>query len=36
MRNVEPWNDSILDGRYHSGADKNLSYPLIYAHKLGE
>lgn len=36
MRNVEPWNDSILDGRYHSGGDKNLSYPLIYAHKLGE
>ena len=36
MRNVEPWNDSILDGRYHSGDDKNLSYPLIYAHKLGE
>ena len=36
MRNVAPWNDSILDGRYHSGGDKNLSYPLIYAHKLGE
>ena len=36
MRNVEPWTDDILDGRYHSGADKNLSYPLIYAHKLGE
>ena len=36
MINVEPWNDSILDGRYHSGGDKNLSYPLIYAHKLGE
>ena len=36
MMNVEPWNDSMLDGRYHSGGDKNLSYPLIYAHKLGE
>lgn len=31
-----PWTDDILDGRYHSGGDKNLSYPLIYAHKLGE
>lgn len=36
MVGVEPWNDSMLDGRYHSGGDKNLSYPLIYAHKLGE
>ena len=36
MNNVAPWTDDILDGRYHSGADKNLSYPLIYAHKLGE
>lgn len=36
MNNVEKWTDDILDGRYHSGGDKNLSYPLIYAHKLGE
>lgn len=36
MKNVEPWNDSILDGRYHSGGDDNLSYPLIYAYTLGE
>ena len=36
MNNVEKWTDDILDGRYHSGADKNLSYPLIYAYKLGE
>lgn len=36
MNNVAPWTDDILDGRYHSGDDKNLSYPLIYAHKLGE
>lgn len=36
MNNVAPWTDDILDGRYHSGGDKNLSYPLIYAHKLGE
>ena len=36
MKNVAPWTDDILDGRYHSGGDKNLSYPLIYAYKLGE
>ena len=36
MNNVEKWTDDILDGRYHSGGDKNLSYPLIYAYKLGE
>ena len=36
MNNVAPWTDDILDGRYHSGGDKNLSYPLIYAYKLGE
>ena len=36
MLNVEPWTDDILDGRYHSGGDKNLSYPLIYAYTLGE
>lgn len=36
MVGVAPWTDDILDGRYHSGADKNLSYPLIYAHTLGE
>lgn len=36
MLNVEKWTDDILDGRYHSGGDKNLSYPLIYAYKLGE
>lgn len=36
MLNVEPWTDAILDGRYHSGDDKNLSYPLIYAYTLGE
>ena len=36
MNNVAPWTDDILDGRYRSGDDKNLSYPLIYAHKLGE
>ena len=36
MKNVEKWTDDILDGRYHSGGDKNLSYPLIYAYKLGE
>ena len=36
MKNVAPWTDDILDGRYHSGADKNLSFPLIYAYKLGE
>ena len=36
MNNVEKWTDDILDGRYHSGDDKNLSYPLIYAYKLGE
>lgn len=36
MNNAEKWTDDILDGRYHSGGDKNLSYPLIYAYKLGE
>lgn len=36
MVGVAPWTDDILDGRYHSGGDKNLSYPLIYAYKLGE
>ena len=36
MLNVEKWTDDILDGRYHSGGDKNLSYPLIYTYKLGE
>lgn len=36
MLNVEPWKDDILDGRYHDGADKNLSYPLIYAYTRGE
>ena len=35
MTNTEPWNDSMLDSRFHSGGDKNLNYPLIYAHKLG-
>lgn len=35
MENTEPWNDSMLDSRFHSGGDKNLNYPLIYAHKLG-
>lgn len=36
MVGTAPWTDDILDGRYHSGGDKNLSYPLIYAYKLGE
>lgn len=36
MVGTTPWTDDILDGRYHSGGDKNLSYPLIYAYKLGE
>ena len=36
MVGTTPWTDDILDGRYHSGGDKNLSYPLIYAYTLGE